>query len=271
MGDSKEQNGSFNIAITQAKQDLLETKDALGLYDEGIVDTDLMPIINSAWKRSLGRFDKNRNAICDRGWFPLNKALLLDPDILATRSDTEKSKEYNRMNHIVFPMINDNTIETSASDISDSSSSRQIILNNLPNQLNFSSGMSGFCLQSILSQEMLQNARSKLNETVEKGKILKDHIKKSKSLSAGIIFKAGEVRLGKTVFDVHKQNLKEKKIKLNQKIKKDEKMYHENVAKARAIFEKNKRLEDMTIKELTTICKPLKQKDDVKMPNKKMS
>ena len=98
---------------------------------------------------------------------------------------------------------------------------------------------------------------------------MKDHIKKSKSLSAGIIFKAGEVRLGKTVFDVHKQNLKEKKLKLNQKIRKDEKIYHENVAKARAIFEKNKRLEDMTIKELTTICKPLKRKDDGKMPNKK--
>ena len=56
---------------------------------------------------------------------------------------------------------------------------------------------------------------------------------------------------------------------MNQKIRKDEKIYHENVAKARAIFEKNKRLEDMTIKELTTICKPLKRKDDGKMPNKK--
>ena len=67
MGDSKEQNGSFNIAITQAKQDLLEKKDALGLYDEGIVDTDLMPIVNSAWKRSFGRVEKNRNAISDRG------------------------------------------------------------------------------------------------------------------------------------------------------------------------------------------------------------
>ncbi len=33
VDDSKEQNGSFNIAITQAKQDLLEKKDTLGLYD----------------------------------------------------------------------------------------------------------------------------------------------------------------------------------------------------------------------------------------------
>ena len=263
MGDSKEQNGSFNIAITQAKQDLLETKDTLGLYDEGIVDTDLMPIINSAWKQSFGRVDKNRNAISDQSRYPLNKALLLDPDIIATKSDKEKTREYNRLNHIIFPTTfsNDNGTDSCESYLS--------IPNNLPNELNFSSGMSGFCLQSILSQQMLQNARSKLNETIDKGKILKDHIKKTKALSAGIIFKAGEVRLGKTVFDVHKHNLKEKKKKLNEKTKKDEKIYLENVAKAKAIFETNKTLEDMTIKELTTICKPLKQKEDGKMPKKK--
>ena len=95
VGDSKEQDGSFNIAITQAKQDLLETKDALGLYDEGIVDTHLIPIINSATKRSFGRVDKNHNAICVRGWYPLNNALLLDPDIINTRLDKEKTREYN--------------------------------------------------------------------------------------------------------------------------------------------------------------------------------
>ena len=94
-------------------------------------------------------------------------------------------------------------------------------------------------------------------------------LKKSKSLSAGIIFKAGELQLGQTVFDIHKQNLQEKKRKLNEKTKKDERIYHENVAKAKAVLETNKKLEDMTIKELTAICKPLKQKEDGKMPSKK--
>ena len=156
MGDSKEQNSSFNIAITQAKQDLLEKKDALGLYDEGIVDTDLMPIVNSAWKRSFRRVEKNRNAISDRGWCPLNKALLLDPDILASRSSKEKSKEYNRINEVVFPNNKNIEIGTNCGSVDNDTTSSQIIHNNLPNNLNFSSGMSGFCLQSILSQEMLQ-------------------------------------------------------------------------------------------------------------------
>lgn len=34
-------------------------------------------------------------------------------------------------------------------------------------------------------------------------------------------------------------------------------------------METNKALEHMTIKELTTICKPLKRKEDGKMPTKK--
>ena len=54
------------------------------------------------------------------------------------------------------------------------------------------------------------------------------------------------------------------------KIKNDEKEYNDNVAKAKAVFEKKSNLENMTIKELTIICKPLKRKEDGKMPTKKV-
>ncbi len=115
---------------------------------------------------------------------------------------------------------------------------------------------------------MLQNTKSRIIENIDKGKILKDYIKKSKSLSVGIIFKA-ELRLEKTVFDIHKENLREKKRGMNEKMKnKDEKSYHENVPKAKAVFETNKRLDKMTINELTTFCKPLKRKEDGKKPKK---
>ena len=137
-------------------------KDSLGLYDEGIVDTDLMPIVNSAWKRSIGQIDKNKNAISNRGWCPLNRALLLDPDILASRSSKERSKQYNRMNGIVFSnkMISDENGTSCGSVVNDSSSTIMSIHNNLPNELNFSSSMSGFCLQSILSQNATQGKDS---------------------------------------------------------------------------------------------------------------
>ena len=47
------------------------------------------------------------------------------------------------------------------------------------------------------------------------------------------------------------------------------KEYEQMVKKAKEVFEKKSKIELMTIRELTTIYKPLKLKSDRKMPNKK--
>ena len=72
------------------------------------------------------------------------------------------------------------------------------------------------------------------------------------------------------MFDTHKENLRQQKSKLNEKVKRDEKTYNENIAKAKAVFKTNDMLDEMTIKELTTICKPLK-KNNSKFQIKKWS
>ena len=66
VGDSKEQNGSFNIALNSAKDEVLERKEQCGIT-EGGTDTDLMPIINLAWEKSFARVKKNQQVIVDRG------------------------------------------------------------------------------------------------------------------------------------------------------------------------------------------------------------
>ena len=101
--DSKEQNGSFNMAITEAKQNLLEMKDSIGLQNDGMIDTDLMPLINEVWEKIFAQVDKNWNTIADRGWNPLNKALLLDPILRNTMTSNEKSDEYHKLNQIILP------------------------------------------------------------------------------------------------------------------------------------------------------------------------
>ena len=67
VGDSKEQNSSFNMTVTKAKQNLFELKDSIGLQNDGIKETDLMPLINEAWEKSFAHVDKNWNVIADRG------------------------------------------------------------------------------------------------------------------------------------------------------------------------------------------------------------
>ena len=74
VGDSKEQNGSFNNATTKAKDELPAFKESIGL-SYGLVPTDMMPVINNSWRQSVARIEKNKHVISDRGWNPLNRAL----------------------------------------------------------------------------------------------------------------------------------------------------------------------------------------------------
>ena len=277
VGDSKEQNGSFNMAITKAKQNLLELKDSIGLQNDGIIDTDLMPLINEAWEKSFARVDKNRNAIADRGWNPLNKALLLDPTLRSTMTANEKCDEYQKLNEIVIPSTspyhtNDLTTGSLTTVTDQSTNDPSSSLNNNPtisNNLNFSYGMSNYCLKAFVSNEQLQQAREEIRKDMDTGKSIKEKLRESTQLSAGILFKAGSSRIGKTVFDVYRENLEEKNKQIIKKIKNDEKNYYEQVRQAEEVFNKKKTIETMTIKELTIICKPLNRKEDGKMPIKK--
>ena len=65
--DSKEQNGSFNIALTKAKQDLLDIKFKKNNEDQFLKPINLTPLINKAWNASFDRKNKNLYAIVDRG------------------------------------------------------------------------------------------------------------------------------------------------------------------------------------------------------------
>ena len=48
VGDNKEQNKSFSMAITKAKQNLLELNDPIGLQNDGMIDTDLLSRVDEA-------------------------------------------------------------------------------------------------------------------------------------------------------------------------------------------------------------------------------
>ena len=94
MGDSKEQNGSFNMAMTDAKRKLLDLK-RKSCMDETIDKNDLMLLINIAWNKSFARVDKNRRAIADRGWGPYNRNILTFSHIRATMTETDRIYDLN--------------------------------------------------------------------------------------------------------------------------------------------------------------------------------
>ena len=90
VADSKQQNGSFKIAIGKAKQKLLAKRLDTYMDSPGIYPTDIMSIVNDAWDNSFALIDSNKTAIADRGWCPLNYALLDDNEIKSTMTNSEK-------------------------------------------------------------------------------------------------------------------------------------------------------------------------------------
>jgi hypothetical protein len=59
-----------------------------------LVPTDIIPLVNYAWEQSFMKVESNKRAICDRGWYPLNQNLLLEPVLRETMTlkDLEEEK-----------------------------------------------------------------------------------------------------------------------------------------------------------------------------------
>ena len=102
-----------------------------------------------------------------------------------------------------------------------------------------------------------------------KGSTIKEELLKATRITASIVIKAGSFRLNNDVFEAHKETVKDKKDAMIEKLRNDESKYRKYVQAAERVWDKKDKLENMTIKELTDICRPLKRKEDGAMPKKK--
>ena len=269
VGDSKEQNGSFNIAMNQAKQDLLSYKEEKCM--EGtLLPTDLMPLINKAWSKSFARVDKNKKAIAERGWNPLNFNLLLNPEIRATMTKEEIENEASS-NSITLPsslsQSNPSPNEDPSLTITDSSITT---VSTFQPSLNFDTGTSAFCLDAILKQQQLQTARERIKSEKDTGDTMATRLRSAKRVTAGICFNSGTARLGIDVFQICKDNEEKKANEMREKQKDEEREYLRLDKMAKEILSSGKDIKKLTNKELYTIIKSLRRKDDKgPLPTKK--
>jgi hypothetical protein len=80
VGDSTQQNGVFKVRITMIKQKLLDFRFNKMMGIE-LIPSDIIPIVNFAWEGSFESKENNKKAIFERGWNPLNRMLLLHPEL----------------------------------------------------------------------------------------------------------------------------------------------------------------------------------------------
>ena len=146
VDDSPEHNGSWKMATTKYKRELVKFKVKMGM-PISITRTDVIPLTNKAFKYSFARKDCNKRAIGRRGWNPLNRALLCHPEVLKAKLD-EIDVDYTHSTSAL-------TIE---SDISDLTSSTIASVDSL----NLTTRISGDLLTDLL-QDAIKNEHAQKN------------------------------------------------------------------------------------------------------------
>jgi len=164
VGDSSEQNGCYKIYCAEHKRKITKKRIEMGLYRLNLLRTDVIPIVNAAWKKSFAKTSSNLKAIQDRGWGPLNKILLHHPEISCSKPSPIDSP----------PRLTNEDSPTSSPSSEDSRSpiARSLMKNNDTNKkdtidiedINFNEGFAGDVIQTILrraqrDQQTLINLR----------------------------------------------------------------------------------------------------------------
>jgi len=238
-----------------------------------LLPTDLMPLINKAWSKSLACDNKNRKAIAECGWDPLNFNLILNPEIRATMTKEEMANEAS--SDIILPssLSQSNPSPNEDNVVTDTivtDSSITTISTTAQPSLNFVTGTSAFCLDAIVKQQQLQSARERIKSEKNTGDTMVTRLRSAKRVTAGICFNSGTSRLGKDVFQICKDNEEKKANEMREKQKDEEREYLRLDKMAQEILSSGKDIKKLTNKELYTIIKSLRRKDDKgPLPTKK--
>ena len=177
VGDSPQQNGSFKFHQNAMKEKILEEKKALNLTTV-FCPTDIIPIVNYAWDRSFARTESNKTAIIERGWNPLNYALLTSPEVIRTQINNEK----------YVSTSTETTTETPESDETPIPASwRDSILND---NVSYETGTAAMALDTIVQSSLARIKQQKIAM-----KTNTDRLNKTKKITSGVAFKQGTIAI----------------------------------------------------------------------------
>jgi hypothetical protein len=288
VGDSTEQNGNFKMTLNRKKEHLLNTRINL-MTELDLVPTDIIPLVNYAWDRSFARVQSNQKAINDRGWFPLNRNLLLNPVLRETMTDKdlaeEKEEGLNPMFDTGLRHEQEQTTTTApkasrlvqvpdmmlttASNVAESSSTFEDV--NMHSNLNFGNGLTQHFLKNIIRKQDREKALEGIKSDKELGINLLDSLSKTKRVTASSLIQGGSYVIGKEVFEVVKDRTEMKRLEIQQKKDKEKSIYDKQVQDANKVIEKNKTkpVEQWSKNDLKILIKPDKLKEDGAMPKNK--
>jgi hypothetical protein len=216
VGDSVEQNGRYKIVSSMIKKQILRKRICEMVSEVEILPTDIIIIINAAWNKSFADIKGNKEAIIQRGWFPLNRNLLLLPELRQTM--TQEDHDWERMTQL-YPS---NRIKNECNNKSKNTSlptMREHSINSVSVTetpiLNTTQGVSGSTIEFLLGQADQKSIRAESAKKRKSGQTIRDGFKRMKSLTAAgqMISLTGTFEVGiNTLNEVNRRAAEKQKI-----------------------------------------------------------
>jgi len=212
VGDSTEQNGCFKMYCSEYKNKLTSKKLELGMFNLNISRTDIIPIVNYAWKRSFARVETNIKARQSRGWGPLNKILLSHPEIISTKPTSEITD---------IPAPNMISNDSSSASVSSSPSSDNSKKGIDVADMNISEGFAGEVLRTIVRKlQRDKQTLDNLQKSRDTGTDFLQSMKHMKRWTAGVIFENKKCHLDEEVLQIATEHMKKKEQAYWKKVRK---------------------------------------------------
>jgi hypothetical protein len=283
VGDSPEQNGNFKISMSKKKEEILNKRTASIVTGDDLVPTDIIPLVVYSWQKSFAVVDTNKKAICDRGWYPLNRILLLEPVLRETMTpnDVQKEKEegLNPMYDVELQQefldeeadTNDNQGPSMRVNNNSNVASRGTLEDINTHEVNFGNGLTQYYIKNIIRKTEKEKVLEKIQEDKKTDETLVEQLGRVSRISAGALVKCGSFVIGKDVEEVMKMRVDMKRNERKVKQEKEEAIYNKQRSDAESVLRKNtgKPLIEWTATDIKVLLKPEKLKEDGAMPQSK--
>ena len=274
LGDSSEQNGTFKMSLSVEKKRLFNARLDSFQHDLHLMRTDILPLIRKSWLDGFGNIANNLKALANRGWFPFNLMLLLDPNLRATL--TEDLIKWERECNLFPSAVLDETKSLAYAEDEDGNvvlKSFTLHGDDAGASLNFGGGaLAQHVANTVINECDKQRARERVLKRKLEGNTRRDRILKiKKKMTAGkLVLDGGSHHLDRNVLEHVQRKRHELEAMETKKQRKADLDYLKQcyfADKVKALYDgvavqKWKRRDDIVV-----YLKPLKRNSDGAMPS----
>ena len=272
VGDATEQNGLYKIYLYKGKDKLLKYKLTHMMSKPSIESTDIIPLHNYAWENSFAKVESNKKAIAERGWNPLNRNLLLNPQIRSTMTQDERDNEEVeipshlkanfRLQDADAPNFDPSFLEQKPSAVPEHDNPK----------LNTSQGFASFCIDKIIDHNDKMEARERIKQRQRLGKSKEEMLDEIKGkFSSGKLFKSGNVRIGQSLHQFFQKTRNQTDASLLEAYNKAKEAHTSLIEKANLVLNgpKAQSPQSWSVSKLRNVLLAYKRKGDKGLPKNK--